>query len=113
MTTKSPTIEVALSNLIVLVSIIQEKQEKSTLWTDADIDQNFQRDLGAIGPYEFQGNSHEPMTPLPCRQGNSYGPMVLKVRPKFPPRLVLDHGWLFPETSVFGRLSSLATNQRK
>ena len=28
--------------------------------------------------------------------GNSYGPMVLKVRPKFPPTLVLVHGWLFP-----------------
>ena len=29
--------------------------EKSTLWTDAGVDQNFQTDLGAIGPYEFQG----------------------------------------------------------
>ena len=29
--------------------------EKSTLWTDTGADQNFQRDLGAIGPYEFQG----------------------------------------------------------
>ena len=29
--------------------------EKSTLWTDTGVDQNFQRDLGAIGPYEFQG----------------------------------------------------------
>ena len=28
--------------------------------------------------------------------GNSYGPMVLKVLPKFPPTLVLVHGWLFP-----------------
>ena len=29
--------------------------EKSTLWTDTGVDQNFQGDLGAIGPYEFQG----------------------------------------------------------
>ena len=28
--------------------------------------------------------------------GNSYGPMVLKVLQKFPPTLVLVHGWLFP-----------------
>ena len=29
-------------------------------------------------------------------QENSYGPMVLKVLLKFPPTLVLVHGWLFP-----------------
>ena len=28
--------------------------------------------------------------------GNLYGPMVLKVLQKFPPTLVLVHGWLFP-----------------
>ena len=28
--------------------------------------------------------------------GNSYGPMVLKVLLKFPPTLVLVHGWVFP-----------------
>ena len=28
--------------------------------------------------------------------GNSYGPMVLKILLKFPPKLVLVHGWLFP-----------------
>ena len=28
--------------------------------------------------------------------GNLYGPMVLKVREKFPPTLVVVHGWLFP-----------------
>ena len=37
------------------------------------------------------------MAPLPCFQGNSYGPMPLKVRQKFPPRLLLVHGWLFPD----------------
>ena len=31
--------------------------------------------------------------------GNSYGPMVLKVLPKFPLTLVLVHGWLFPVNS--------------
>ena len=31
--------------------------------------------------------------------GNSYGPMVLKVLQKFPPTLVLVHGWLFPVSS--------------
>ena len=30
------------------------KSGKSTLWTDAGVDQNFPRDLGAIGPYGFQ-----------------------------------------------------------
>ena len=33
--------------------------------------------------------------------GNSYGPMVLKVLLKFPPTLVLVHGWLFPENHPF------------
>ena len=28
---------------------------------------------------------------------NLYGPTALKVCQKFPPRLVLVHGWLFPE----------------
>ena len=28
--------------------------------------------------------------------GNSYGPVVLKVLQKFPPTLILVHGWLFP-----------------
>ena len=32
--------------------------------------------------------------------GNSYGPMVLKVLLKFPPTLVLVHGWLFPVRGV-------------
>ena len=31
--------------------------------------------------------------------GNSYGPMVLKVLLKFPPTLVLVHGWLLPAVS--------------
>ena len=35
--------------------------------------------------------------------GNSYGPMVLKVFLKFPPTLVLVHGWLFPAFIGNGR----------
>ena len=35
--------------------------------------------------------------------GNSYGPMVPKVLPKFPPTLVLVHGWLFPVSLGNGR----------
>ena len=35
--------------------------------------------------------------------GNSYGPMVLKVLLKFPPTLVLVHGWLFPVLSGMPR----------
>ena len=70
--------------------------EKSTLWTDAGVDQNFQRDLRAIGPCEFQGNSYLPMAPALFSGKNSHGPMALKVRQKLPPTLVLVHGWLFP-----------------
>ena len=33
----------------------QPVAEKSALWTDAGVDQNFQRDLVGIGPCEFQG----------------------------------------------------------
>ena len=33
------------------------RAEKSTLRTDASVGQNLQRDLGAIGPREFQGKS--------------------------------------------------------
>ena len=51
-----------------------------------------------------RGNSQGPMAPLPFFQGNSYGPMVLKVRPKFPPRLALVHGWLFPIFRTCGTL---------
>ena len=43
--------------------------------------------------------------------GNSYGPMVLKVLQKFPPTLVLVHGWLFPGRN--GELSSRTPNQPK
>ena len=42
---------------------------KSTLWTDAGVDQNFQRDLGAIGPYELQVKSVWTNPLMPCFQG--------------------------------------------
>ena len=42
-----------------------------------------QRDLGAIGPYEFQGMKYGPIATSPYFQGNSYGPVALKVRLKF------------------------------
>ena len=70
----------------------RERVEKSSLWTDASIDQNFETDLGAIGPYG----------PIPwCLvfRGDLYGPMALKVCRTFPPKLVLVHGWLFPGES--------------
>ena len=47
--------------------------EKSTLWTDAGVDQNFQRDLGAIGPYESQGNSCGPISWRLILRGNLNG----------------------------------------
>ena len=34
--------------------------------------------------------------------GNSYGPMVLKFLQKFPPTLVLVHGWLSPASFEIG-----------
>ena len=43
------------------------------------------------------------MAPLPRFQGNSYGPMALKVRRKLRPRLALVHGWLFPGAGRFLR----------
>ena len=44
-------------------------REKHSLSPDAGVDQNFQKKLGAIGPYEFQGSSYGPMALLPCFQG--------------------------------------------
>ena len=43
--------------------------------------------------------------------GNSYGPMVLKVLLKFPPTLVLVHGWLFP--GLFHRVTREIRNSGK
>ena len=70
---------------------------KSTLWTDAGVDQNFQRQLGAIGPYEFQRKFIWTNPLVPCFQGKSVwtdGPESLS---KFPSRLVLVHRFQFGE----------------
>ena len=47
--------------------------EKSILQTDAGVDRNFQRDLGAIGPYEFQGKFVLTNALVPCFHGNLHG----------------------------------------
>ena len=61
-----------------------------TLWTDASVDQNFQRDLRAIGPYEFQGKFVWTNPWCLVLKENLYGPIAPKVQ--FPPRLALVHG---------------------
>ena len=58
--------------------------EKSTLWTDAGLDQNFQRDLRAIGLYEFQGKFVCTNPLVLSFPGNLYGTMALKVHRKSP-----------------------------
>ena len=66
--------------------------------TDAGVDQNFQRGFGE--PLENMNFRKNPCGPTPwCLvfRENLYGPMALKVRQKFPPRLV--HEWLFPSVS--------------
>ena len=37
---------------------------KCTLWTNAGVDQNFQRDLRAVGPYEFEKEIRVDQWPL-------------------------------------------------
>ena len=61
-----------------------QRAEKSTPWTDAGLDQNFQKDLGAIGPYKCQGKFVWTNPLVSSFQGNLCGPMALKVRQKFP-----------------------------
>ena len=93
----------------VLIVTLRKISGKSTLWTNTGQDRNFQRTLRAIGPYLFLGKfiwTNHWSIPFPGEspppRGHSYGPMVLKVFPKkFPPTLVLVHGWLFPEHGEF------------
>ena len=62
--------------------------------------------LAALEPLvhmNFRGNSYGPMAPPPFFRGNSHGPMALKVCLKFPLRLVLVRGWLFPALSAGSR----------
>ena len=42
--------------LLYFVAVLESLREEH-LCTDARVDQNFQRDLGAIGPYPFQEKS--------------------------------------------------------
>ena len=60
--------------------------ETSTLWTDSGVDQNLQRDLGAVGPHELQGKAVWTNSFVPCFQGKSVwtnGPeSSLKVSPE-------------------------------
>ena len=56
--------------------------EKSNLWTDTGVDQNFQRDLGTIGPHEFQGKSI--WTTWCLFRETRYGPMAAKGVRSFP-----------------------------
>ena len=45
--------------------------EKSSLWTDTSVGQNFQKDLGAIGPYECQENFVWTNPLVSCYHGKS------------------------------------------
>ena len=63
-----------------------------------ELSERFQ--LGAVGPFEFQGKFAWTNGPFAFFQGNLHGPMALKVRQKFPPSLALVRGWLFPEIIV-------------
>ena len=58
--------------------------EKSTLRTDNGVNLNFQRDLGAIGPFEFQEKFVWTDPCVPCFQGKSVGTNGLQVRQKSP-----------------------------
>ena len=76
---------------------LQENMLRTLLCKVIVCNQNFQRDLGAIGPYEFQGKLAwtNPLVPC-CLQIKSVwtnGPESLS---KVFPRLALVHGWVFP-----------------
>ena len=56
---------------------------------DAGVYQNFEGDLGAIGPYDFQKNPYGPIPWCLAFRENPSRPMALKVHQTFPLRLVL------------------------
>ena len=69
----------------------RKPQRRALFGTDTGVDQNSQRDLGAIDPYEFQSLGA-------LISGNiCMDKWTQKVRHKYPPKLILVHGWLFPE----------------
>ena len=57
------------------------------------LSENFERHWSILIPGEIHMDQSLVHT---FSWGNSYGPIVLKVLLKFPPALVLVHGWLFP-----------------
>ena len=74
---------------------------KSTLWTQCrsrlKLSENFERHWSI----RISGEIHVDQSLVHTFSwGNSYGPMVLKVLLKFPPTLVLVHGWLFPDSPL-------------
>ena len=61
------------------------KTEKSILWTDTGVDQNFHGELGAIGPYmNSRGNVCGPILCCLVFGENLYGPMALNFAKSFP-----------------------------
>ena len=73
--------------------------EKSTLWTDAGVDQNVKRDLGAIGPF-LRGDIRMDQSLCALFSGKSlYGSIAPKVRQEFPLRLAMFHGYFSRQTT--------------
>ena len=73
--------------------------EKSILWTDAGVDQNFQRDLRAIGPYEFQGLSYGPMAPFALFSGTFIWTNGTENPSKVPPQTGIGP-WMAPSSQA-------------
>ena len=64
----------------LLLLLVGFQVEKSSVWTDAGVDQNFQKNLGGIDAYEFQRECV-----WTCFQKNKMGgPMAWTVRQRFP-----------------------------
>ena len=86
--------------------------EKSTLWTYAGADQNFQRDLGIIGPYEFQGKFVWTNLLVPRFQGKSVWTNGPESSQKSSPRLAVVHGLALPNSSGVAIVSRYIPSQR-
>ena len=71
---------------------------KSTLWTNAGQDCKLSENFERHWSIRISGEIHIGHT---FSWGNSYGSTVLNVLLKFPPTLVLVHGWLFPVKVLF------------
>ena len=76
---------------------MQTCPEKSTRWTDTCVDQNFQRNLGVIGPYEFQGKFAWTNGSFALFSGTfAWTNGAESLSNVFPLRTALVHGCLFP-----------------